>query len=103
MPNKSKAKGNRFETSCVKQAEAKGVKAVRAWGSDGRSLGESPEVDLLIDGDIRAQCKMRRSIAKWILPDKHIHIQIIKEDRGTTYVMQDFQAWLDLLKSARGI
>ena len=40
MPSKSKAKGNRFERLCVKIATSFGLNAQRAWGSDGRSMGE---------------------------------------------------------------
>ena len=45
MASKSKAKGNRFERECVDIAESHGFNAKRAWGSDGRSIGMSPEVD----------------------------------------------------------
>ena len=39
MSSKSKQKGNRFERECVDTAKDKGIKSIRAWGSDGRSLG----------------------------------------------------------------
>ena len=39
MSSKSKIKGNKFERDCVKLAEEYDIPAVRAWGSDGRSLG----------------------------------------------------------------
>ena len=48
MANKEKAKGNRFEKECVKVAEDYGFSATRAWGSDGRSLGQDSEVDVVI-------------------------------------------------------
>ena len=41
-----KQKGNRIERYCVNLTEGYGIKAKRAWGSDGRSLGWSEEVDL---------------------------------------------------------
>ena len=49
MASKSKAKGNRFEKECVDIAESHGFAAKRAWGSDGRSLGLSPEVDIVVN------------------------------------------------------
>ena len=49
MPSKSKQKGNSFDKECVDKAIEKGLDSKRAWGSDGRSLGEHPEVDLLIN------------------------------------------------------
>ena len=48
MSIKSKIKGNKFERDCVKLAEEYDIPAVRAWGSDGRSLGYDAEVDIII-------------------------------------------------------
>jgi Holliday junction resolvase len=36
MPNKSKAKGNRFEREIVQAVELHDIKCVRSWGSNGR-------------------------------------------------------------------
>ena len=66
MPNKSKAKGNRFEREIVEAVELHDVKCVRAWVSNGRPLGDHEEVD----------------------------VQIIKEDRGKIYVVQELNDWL---------
>ena len=52
MPNKSKAKGNRFEAEIVKAVELHDIKCVSAWGSNGKALGCHEEVDILIDDDI---------------------------------------------------
>ena len=41
MANKSKAKGNNFERECVNIAKEMGIKkCIRAYASDGRSLGQ---------------------------------------------------------------
>lgn len=97
MASKSKQKGNRFERECVEIAKEKGFKSKRAWGSDGRSLGETPEVDLLID-DYKAQCKVRKRVAKWLKPTEEVDIQIVKEDRGQIYVIQKYEDWLEMAK-----
>jgi|TARA_R100001443_G_scaffold7289_2_gene16529 hypothetical protein len=94
MPNRSKQKGNRFERECVGMAKEKDLKAQRAWGSDGRSLGEHEEVDLLINKH-KAQCKVRKRIAKWLKPSEEVDIQIVKEDRGEVYVIQKYEDWLE--------
>ena len=94
MPNKSKAKGNRFEAEIVKAVELHEVKAVRAWGSNGASIGQHPEVDILIDDDIKVQAKVRKDLKKWIKPSEHTDIQVIKEDRGKIYVVQELNDWL---------
>lgn len=98
MPSKSKQKGNRFEKECVDKAIEKGLDSKRAWGSDGRSLGEHPEVDLLINKH-KAQCKVRKKIAKWLTPTKEVDIQIVKEDRGQIYVIQKYEDWLEMVSS----
>ena len=94
MPNKSKAKGNRFEREIVEAVELHDIKAVRAWGSNGASIGQHPEVDLLIDDEIKVQAKVRKALPKWIAPSEHVDVQIIKEDRGKMYVVQELNDWL---------
>ena len=94
MPNKSKAKGNRFEAEIVKAVELHEVKAVRAWGWIGKALGCHEEVDILIDDDIKVQAKVRKALPKWIKPTEHVDIQVIKEDRGKMYVVQELNDWL---------
>jgi hypothetical protein len=87
-------KGNKFERDIVKAVELHDIKAVRAWGSNGASIGQHPEVDLLIDDDIKVQAKVRKALPKWIKPSEHVDIQVIKEDRGKMYVVQELNDWL---------
>ena len=101
MPSKSKAKGNRFEYLIRDITQSLGIKCIRAWGSDGRSLGWHEEVDLLIDNKIKVQAKCRKSIANWMLPTEHVDIQIIKEDRGTPLVVEDYDTWIDRYKKLK--
>jgi len=91
-----KRKGNNFERYIVTTAKSWGVKAKRAWGSDGRSLGLHPEVDVVIGG-YKGQAKARKSIADYIKPSEHVDVQIIKENRGEAYVvmrLRDFCRWV---------
>jgi len=101
MPNKSKAKGNRFEREIVEAVELHEVKAVRAWGSNGKAFGHHEEVDILIDDDIKVQAKVRKALPKWIKPTEHVDIQVIKEDRGKMYVVQELNDWLVNLKEKK--
>ena len=101
MPNKSKLKGNKFERDIVKAVELHDIKAVRAWGSNGASIGQHPEVDLLIDDEIKVQAKVRKALPKWIKPSEHVDVQIIKEDRGKMYVVQELNDWLVNLKEKK--
>ena len=94
MPNKSKAKGNRFEREIVDAIELHDIKAVRAWGSNGKAFGHHEEVDILINDEIKVQAKVRKALPKWIAPSEHVDVQIIKEDRGKMYVVQELNDWL---------
>ena len=97
MPSKSKAKGNLFERLFVDIAKSHGLKAQRAWGSDGRSMGEHQEVDIKIE-DYKIQCKTRKRIAKWLKPSKEVDIQVVKEDGGEVFVIQPLEKWLEIVK-----
>ena len=75
MPSRSKQKGNRFEREVVNTAKDVGLTSERAYGSDGRALGENKEVDVIIDSRAkkwRIQCKVRKKIANWIKPDPSV-------------------------------
>tara|TARA_R100000742_G_C4258856_1_gene76696 strand:- start:611 stop:982 length:372 start_codon:yes stop_codon:yes gene_type:complete len=93
----SKRKGNGYERELVKQAEASGLEAKRAWGSDGRSMGMHEEVDCLINGQ-KVQAKRRKSIAKFLKPTEHVDVVVFREDGGTSLVLIDWFDWLDQQK-----
>jgi len=102
MPSKSKAKGNRFERNVVDIFEDYGIKAVRAWGSNGAALGCHEEVDVLVEGKIKVQCKCRHKIAKYMIPSEEVDIQVIKEDRGDTLVVIKIEDYIKLLGGTHG-
>ena len=98
MANRSKAKGTGYENELVKKLEDAGFEDVkRAWGSDGRSMGEAPDVDILADG-IKIQAKRRKSIPKW-LNMGNCDVVMYREDRGITFVSMTFDDWVRCLKS----
>ena len=97
MPSPSKAKGNRFERLVVKLAKKAGFTAERAYGSNGKSLGEAEDVDCLI-GAFKVQCKTRKHIANWIKVPESCDVTAVKENRGKTYIVMRYDDWLDLLK-----
>lgn len=98
MPSPSKVKGNKFERDCVNKAKEFELKAVRAWGSDGRSLGLKEDVDMILEG-FHAQCKIRKRLAKWVLPPESCDIAIVREDRGETYVTINYVDFLSMLRT----
>ena len=87
MPNKSKEKGNRFERQLVMLFESFKFKAVRAWGSNGKSLGLPEEVDILVEGETKVQAKCRKQIPKFLGMTDNVDMVAFKEDRGETYLM----------------
>tara|TARA_R110000822_G_scaffold142577_2_gene280665 strand:+ start:284 stop:583 length:300 start_codon:yes stop_codon:yes gene_type:complete len=99
MSSPSKQKGNRFENELVDLAKGCGLSAQRAWGSNGRAMGEHEEVDCKIEG-FTVQAKRRKAIAKF-LKCEHTDIVAFREDRGDTYALMPFDIFLDLVKKSR--
>lgn len=97
MSSPSKQKGNRFENEIVALAKERGLQSQRAWGSNGRAMGEHEEVDCKIEG-YTIQAKRRKSIAKF-LKCEHTDIVAFREDRGETLVLMPFDKWLDLVQN----
>lgn len=96
MPNKSKIKGNTFERELVKDAIAESLTARRAWGSNGKSLGLSEDVDLIV-GNVKIQAKRRRKLPEYIRIPKNCDMTVIREDKGETYALLRWKDVLDLL------
>ena len=46
MSSPSKVKGNTFEREVVNQAKEFGLKSIRAYASNGISIGEAEDVDI---------------------------------------------------------
>jgi Holliday junction resolvase len=108
MPHPSRRKGNRFERELVDAFTAAGLRAERAWGSDGRALrtdaGEpcTSDVDLLVEGSIRVQGKRRKRVVGYLKPPAGAHVAAIREDRGETLAVLPLALFIRLLRSALG-
>lgn len=96
MPAKNKIRGNKLEYEVVNLARSLGFKAKRAWGSDGRSLGLSKEVDVLM-GETTIQCKRRKRFPEWLRKDKEIDWQVVREDRGEIMVLLPLNTLLEMV------
>ena len=96
MSSPSKIKGNTFEREVVNQASEFGLKSIRAYASNGISLGEAEDVDIKIE-NIKGQCKRRKRIAKWLKPPESCDIALVREDRGETYVIIQYENFLELI------
>ena len=100
LSSPSKRKGNSFERELVALAKGWGLSAQRAWGSNGRAMGEHEEVDCKIE-EYTVQAKRRKSIAKF-LKCEHTDIVAFREDRGDTYALMPMEIFLTLLKKLKG-
>ena len=96
MSSPSKRKGNAFEREVVNQAREFGLKSVRAYASNGISLGEAEDVDIKIER-IKGQCKRRKRIAQWLKPPESCDIALVREDRGETYVIIEYEDFLEIV------
>ena len=95
MPSPSKAKGNRFEREIVNKMTSLGIKAKRAWGSNGAALGMHEEVDVLVGEDFKIQAKCRKKLASFLVPTEHVDAVVCKQDRGQTLIIMRFDDWLE--------
>ena len=96
MSSPSKRKGNTFEREVVNQAKEFGLKSVRAYASNGISLGEAEDVDVKIEA-LKGQCKRRKRIAQWLKPPESCDIALVREDRGETYVIIEYGNFLEMV------
>lgn len=105
MTHSSKRKGNKFERSIVEQAESLGLEAERAYASDGRSLGEGKECDVLVRATddmvtdaVRIQAKRRKSHAQYLHPPEGADAVVIREDYQDALAVVPLDFLLKLLK-----
>lgn len=108
MPHPSKRKGNRFERELVHAFTAAGLRAERAWGSDGRALTTdagascSSSVDVLVEGGLCIQAKRRKAVASYLKPPAGAHVAAIREDRGEALAVLPLPLFIRLLRKAIG-
>ena len=95
-------KGKRYEREVVNEAEAAGLRAERAYASNGRALGEAEDVDVIVEAPggqrWRAQCKRRKSVASYLAPPEGADVNVIREDRAESLVVLPLGRFLSLLK-----
>ena len=97
MPSKSKTKGNTYEREIVDILKERGFDALRAWGSNGKAIGEAETTDIKASfGNV--QCKRRANIPQWIIPPDDCKATVTRADRGTNYAVVRLDWLLELLK-----
>lgn len=96
MSSKSKIKGSNFEREVVKLAKTYGLKAERAYASNGKALGESEEVDIKLE-EFRIQCKRRKKIASFLQIPEGCELVAFREDNGNTLILMNLEQLMKFL------
>ena len=100
MTHKNKIRGNNLEREIVNIAKEEGLSAKRAYASDGRSLGKSEVVDVIVE-EYCIQCKRKKKIAQWLYPDYHgddVDLVVTRMDRKEALVVMPFTKFIDIIK-----
>ena len=103
MTHRNKVRGNNLEREVVNAAKEVGLSAKRAYASDGRSLGKSEVVDVIVE-DYCVQAKRRKKVAEWLYPEKHgddVDVVVTRMDRKQALVVMPLNEWLRLIKIER--
>lgn len=100
MTHRNKIRGNNLERELVNIAKEEGLSAKRAYASDGRSLGKSEVVDVIV-GKYTIQAKRKKVIAQWLYPDSHgddVDLVATRMDRKETLAILPYKEWIRLIK-----
>lgn len=101
MTHRNKVRGNNLEREIVNAAKEEGLSAKRAYASDGRSLGKSEVVDVIVE-DFTIQCKRKKKIAQWLYPDYHgddVDLVVTRMDRKEALVVMPYKKFIELIKN----
>lgn len=105
MSHPSKQKGNRFEREIVELAIENGLDAQRAWGSNGKALGYTEDVDCLIHygnhRKMRVQAKRRKALPEYLTPSVNVDLQVLRADRGQALAVIRLSDLLEILKEIK--
>ena len=100
MTHKNKVRGNNLEREIVNAAKDIGLSAKRAYASDGRSLGKSEVVDVVVEYTT-IQAKRRKKVAQWLYPDYHgddVDAVVTRMDRKEPLAIIPLKRFLRLLQ-----
>ncbi len=100
MPSRNARRGANFEREIVRIAREAGFTAERAYGSNGRALGEAETVDILIN-HLRVQAKRRKRIADYFHIPPGADIVVVKQDRKEPLAVIPLTMLLDLMREPR--
>ena len=75
MTHPNKIRGNTLEREIVNKSKEAGLSAKRAYASDGRSLGFSEVVDVLVE-DVTIQAKRKKKVDDLFLQFKKLKLSL---------------------------
>ena len=85
-------KGYRGEVEVLSMFESLEIKAIRAWGRDGRSIMQKSDVDILAhvdDIELKVQVKRRKKLPAY-LQFKNCDLVATRQDRGHwVYILRE--------------
>lgn len=93
-------KGAHFEREIVKLAQAEGLTARRAWGSNGEALGLAEGVDVLIEHNYnwKLQAKRVAKIAAYLKRPDGTDAVVVREDCGEAHILLPLAVFFKLAK-----
>lgn len=103
MTHKNKVRGNNLERECVNAAKDAGLSAKRAYASDGRSLGKSEVVDVIVE-EVTIQAKRKKKVAQWLYPDYHgddVDAVVTRMDRKEALIILPLEKWIKMMKEIK--
>jgi len=103
MTHRNKIRGNNLERELVNIAKEAGLSARRAYASDGRSLGKSEVVDVIVE-DITLQAKRKKKVAQWLYPDYHgddVDAVVTRMDRKEPLIILPYKRFISIIEKLR--
>ena len=98
--NAPKRKGYTFEKEIEHALTFDNHKCIRAWGSNGKSIGHEEDVDLVFKYDTdeyKIQAKRKKSLPKWMATGNSDWLAY-REDRGEMMIAIPIHQLLTLIK-----
>tara|TARA_B100001250_G_C19690492_1_gene740062 strand:+ start:407 stop:781 length:375 start_codon:yes stop_codon:yes gene_type:complete len=105
MTHRNKIRGNNLEREIVNIAKEAGLSAKRAYASDGRSLGKSEVVDVIVE-DYCIQAKRKKKIAQWLYPDYHgddVDLVVTRMDRKEPLVIMTLEKFIEIISEKKNM
>jgi len=103
MAHRNKIRGNNLEREIVNKSKDAGLSAKRAYASDGRSLGKSEVVDVIVE-EVTIQAKRKKKVAQWLYPDYHgddVDAVVTRMDRKEALIILPLEKWIKMMKEIK--